>query len=127
MIPGETFIGYDLGNHLWIVLSFPDEQGRIALVNLTTHGNSSRCGGHCIVVRRGEHPFVRRESCVHYQKATLGDTQPLDADRERRTLRMREPVSAELLLRAQEGALTSRLTKPGFKAAVRATLERGAG
>ncbi len=127
MIPGETFIGYDLGNHLWIVLSFPNERGRIALVNLTTHGHSSRCGDHCIVVQPGEHPFVRRASCIHYRKSTLGLTQPLDADRERRTLSMREPVSVELLRRAQNGALASHLTKPGFKAAVRATLERGAG
>ena len=45
MNPGETFIGYDLGNHLWIVLSLPTERGKIALVNLTTHGRSVRCGG----------------------------------------------------------------------------------
>ena len=126
MIPGETFIGYDLGNHLWVALSLPTERGEIALVNLTTHGRSSRCGDHCIVVRPGEHPFVRRESCVHYQKAVLGLVAPLDAARERRTLAVREPISAELLLRAQEGALASRLTKPAFKAVVRATLERGA-
>lgn len=29
MIPGETFVGYDLGNHLWIVLSLPTEHGEI--------------------------------------------------------------------------------------------------
>lgn len=127
MTPGETFIGYDWRNHFWIVLSLPTERGEIALANLTTHGRSARCGDHCIVVRPGEHPFVQRESCVHYRKATLGLTQPLDAARERRTLAVREPISAKLLLRAQEGALASCLTKPAFKAAVRATLERGAG
>ena len=127
MIPGETFIGYDLGNHLWIVLSFPNEQGQIALVNLTTHGHSSRCGDHCLVLQPGEHPFVRQESCVHYRKATLGLTQPLDADRERRTLQTRAPLGQELLRRMQNGALASPITKPGFKAAIRATLERGAG
>lgn len=127
MTPGETFIGYDLDNHLWIVLSLPTEGGEIALANLTTHGRSARCGVHCTVVRPGEHPFVRRESCVHYREAVLGLARPLDADRERRTLRMREPVGAELLRRMQHGALASPLTTPGFKAAIRATLERGAG
>lgn len=127
MIPGETFIGYDFGNHLWIVLSFPNEQGQIALANLTTHGRSGRCGDHCTVVRPGEHPFVRRESCVHYRKAVLGLAAPLDADRERRTLSMRAPVGPELLRRIQEGALAAHETEDGFKAAIRATLERGAG
>lgn len=127
MTPGETFIGYDWMDHLWIVLSLPTERGEIALANLTTHGRSTKCGDHCIVVRPGEHPFVQWESCVHYRKATLGLTQPLDAARERRALRMHAPVGSELLCRIQEGALTSCLTKPGFKAAVRATLERGAG
>ena len=127
MTPGETSIGYDWRNHFWIVLSLPTEHGEIALVNLTTHGRSVRCGAHCIVVCPGEHPFVRRESCVHYRKADLGLTALLDAARERRALAVREPISAELLLRMQEGALASRLTKPAFKAAVRATLERGAG
>lgn len=127
MTPGETFRDYDLWGHLWIVLSLPTEHGEIALVNLTTHGRSARCGDHCIVVRPGEHPFVRRESCVHYRKADLGLAALLDRDKERQTLRMREQVSAELLLRMQEGALTSRLTKPAFKVAVRATLEREAG
>ena len=127
MIPGETFIGYDLGNHLWIVLSLPTERGEIALVNLTTHGRSVRCGDHCIIVYPGEHPFVRDKSCVPYRRATLGLTQPLDADRERRTLQTRAPVDPELLRRIQEGALATHETEDGVKAAVRATLERGAG
>lgn len=127
MIPGETFIGYDLGNHLWVVLSLPTGRGQIALVNLTTHGRSGRCGAHCVVVQPGEHSFVRRASCVYYHKAILGPVQPLDADKERGALRQREPLSDELLRRVQHGALASRLTDEPFKAAIRATLERGAG
>ena len=127
MNPGETFIGYDLGNHLWIVLSLPTERGEIALVNLTTHGRSGGCGNHCSIVGRGEHPFARDKSCVHYRKATLGLTQPLDEARERRTLRTHAPVDPELLRRIQEGALAAHETEDGFKAAVRATLEHGAG
>lgn len=127
MNPGETFIGYDLGNHLWIVLSLPTERGEIALVNLTTHGRSSRCGTHCVVVQPGEHPFVRRDSCVHYRKAVLGLAAPLNAARNQRTLRTHAPVEPELLRRIQNGALSMHETEPGFKAAVRATLERGAG
>lgn len=127
MNPGETFIGYDLGNHLWVVLSLPTEHGKIALVNLTTHGRSARCGDHCVVVQPGEHPFVRRDSCVHYRKAILGLAAPLDADRNQRTLRTHAPVEPELLRRIQEGALAAHETEDGFKAAVRATLERRAG
>lgn len=127
MIPGETFIGYDLGNHLWIVLSLPTEHGEIALVNLTTHGRSGGCGNHCVVVQPGEHPFVRGDSCVHYRKAVLGLAAPLDAAWNQQTLRTRASVDPELLRRIQEGALAAPETEDGVKAAVRATLERGAG
>lgn len=127
MIPGETFVGYDLGNHLWIVLSLPTGHGEVALANLTTHGRPGSCGAHCVVVHPGEHPFVRWESCVHYRKAVLGLAGPLDEARERRMLQMRPPVGPELLRRAQDGALATHETDDEFKAAVRATLERGAG
>lgn len=127
MTPGETFVGYDLQNHLWIVLSLPTPRGEIALANLTTHGPSSNCGTHCVIVHPGEHSFVRRVSCIYYRGARLGLTQPLDEAKDRRTLRLREPFSATILRRVQDGALATHETDDEFKAAVRATLERGAG
>ena len=127
MIPGETFVGYDFQNHLWVVLSLPTRQRDIALVNLTTHGRSSNCGTHCVIVHPGEHAFVRRESCTYYRGARLGPAQPLDEAKEQGTLRQGEPFSAAILRRVQDGALATHETDDDFKAAVRATLERGAG
>ncbi len=67
---------------------------------------------------------MRHESCIHYGKATLGAAHYLDEAKERRTLPMRAPVSAELLRRIQEGALASPLPDEPFKDAVRQTLRR---
>ena len=124
MKPGETFFGYDFGNHLWIVLSAPTEDGKVALANLTTHGRPPRCGSHCVVIRPGEHPYPQRDSCVHYIRATLGPAQPLDEAKERRQLQQHAPLSAELLHRVQDGALKSRFAEDDFKAVIRATLSR---
>ena len=126
MKPGETFLGFDLQNHLWVVLSAATGDGQIAVANLTTHGRSRFCGNHCVVVRPGEHPYVVRDSCMHYQKWTLALAQPLDAAKERRTLEQRAPFSPEILRRVQEGALASQFPSKPFKDAVRETLRREA-
>ncbi len=125
MNPGETFLGFDLHNHLWVVLSVATGNGGIAVANLTTHGRSRRCGSDCVIVRLGEHAYVVRDSCVYYEKWAMAPEQPLDEAKKRRTLEQREPFSPELLRRVQEGALASRFPDKEFKDAVRETLRRG--
>lgn len=106
---GETFLNFDFGDHLWMVLSHPDAEGRIAIANLTTHGRSPICQmGGCVVVTVGEHSWVKRESCVYYRKADLTPTEPLDRFKETGTLDQSDPLSPELLRRIQHGALQSR-------------------
>lgn len=107
-----------------VVLSLPTENGEIALANLTTHGRSRACGENCVILRPGEHPYPTRDSCMHYQKATLGLAHLLDEAKERRTLEQREPLSEPLLLRVQEGALVSPFPGENFKDAIRTTLNR---
>ena len=124
MNPGETFRGYDLQNHLWVVLSFATEGGRVALANLTTHGRARTCSKDCVIVRPGEHAFVVRDSCMHYQRATLGIERLLDEAKEGRTLDQHAPLNAEVLLRVQEGALASQFPDRPFKDAVRDALNR---
>lgn len=124
MKPGETFRGYDLQNHLWVVLSAVTEDGRVALANLTTHGRARTCSKDCVIVQPGEHPFVARSSCIHYQKATLGIEHLLDEAKDKRTLDQHVPLSAGVLRRVQEGALVSQFPDPAFKEAVRITLGR---
>lgn len=127
MNPGETFRGFDFQNHLWMVLSSATRDGRVAVANLTTHGRARSCGTGCVIVRPGEHPFVVRDSCVHYQKATMAIEELLDDAKERRTLDLHTPLSAEVLRRVQDGALESRHADRTFRDAVRATLGRSDG
>ncbi len=121
MDPGETIIGLDFGNHLWVVLSLPFD-GVVAMVNITTHGRSPACGEHCTVIQPGEHPFVTRPSCVYFRKASLNPVEPLRAARDQRSLNLHAPFSAELLRRVQEATLESRLVIPSVKTAVERTL-----
>lgn len=123
MKPGETFLGFDLANHLWIVLSEHGADGRVAVVNLTTHGRSALCArGSCVNVIPGEHPFVRRESCVYYRGAVMTSGLILDRTKEQGRLDQRDPLSAEILARIQRGALESELVPIEVQDAIQLTM-----
>ena len=124
MDPGETILGLDFGNHLWIVLSIETDAGLVALANLTTHGRQRICGSGCVVVGSGEHEYPSRDSCVYYRGAILNPVRPLDDARIRGVLQQREPFDPDLLLRVQHGALASRMTSQNVKDAIRRTLDR---
>ena len=123
MKPGETILGFDFGNHLWVVLSAQTPDGLIAVANLTTHGGKSYCGAGCVIIRPGEHSYPKRDSCVYYRGALLNPLQPLLDAREQGALRQLEPFADELLKRVQQGALSSPMTSPRVKQAVESTLE----
>ncbi len=122
MTPGETIIGLDFGNHLWIVLSSPTADGLVALVNLTTHDRSPACGPECTVITPGQHPFVTRDSCVYFRKAYLNLLGPLEAARAQGTLAQHEPLSGELLHVIQSRALSHPMVDRIVKVAIRVSL-----
>lgn len=110
MVPGETFFGFDFGNHLFVVLSNPSTNGLVAVVNFTTHGRSATCANprtECVTVEPGEHPFIRRTSCMYYRRVELVENGRLDETKERGSLRQHAPLLPALLRRVQEGALNS--------------------
>lgn len=54
--------------HLWVVLTAPDTQAQMLIVNFTTlrpHSDST------VVIQPGEHPFVTHATVVHYADARL--------------------------------------------------------
>lgn len=120
MNPGETFRGFDFENHLWIVVSNEVTGGKIAVANVTSYRGSS--SDSTCLIHPGEHPFVRHVTCVVYRPAYLADIDPLRRASEQRTLQRHTPLSGELLLRVQQGALSSRFTIGAVKDAVRASL-----
>ena len=123
MIPGETIIGLDAAGHLWVVLSNETAAHQVVVVSLTSH-NKSSCGEHCTVIAPAEHPWIEHDSCVFYRRTDLNPVLPLDNDKARGMLRQSAPFSPDLLLRVQEGALTSRFTTAAVKAAIAETLGR---
>lgn len=122
--PGETFLGFDFGNHLHIVISREQPGGLIAVANFTTHGRSARCrGGGCVIASPRDHSWLRHDSCIPYRRASLTPVKPLIDSKQRGALDLREPVSPELLLRIQQGALRYRRTRRPVRAAVLDTLQ----
>lgn len=125
-LPGETVLELDLEtdprNHLWIVASEPFD-GRIALVNFTTHWPQSRLHWDCLIVDRGDHPYLQHESCIYFLGARLVDAEELDDRRRRGDLKQHDPCAPELLRRIQLRTVAHPLTPAPVIAAVRATID----
>ncbi|WBL36562.1 hypothetical protein O0235_03115 [Tepidiforma flava] len=121
MNPGEAFVGFDFQGHLWFVLTGPDAEGRVVVVNITTHGRSPICArGDCFVLAPGDHPFITRESCVFWRGATFAEDAALEAARERRTLDLRPPLRMALLREMQRRVADSPYVPDRVRRAVRA-------
>ncbi|MGH2632906.1 MAG: hypothetical protein ACRDG3_05805 [Tepidiformaceae bacterium] len=118
---GDTFIPLapQHDGHLWVVISEPTPQNRLAIVNFTTRRPA--CDDSCIA-RPGEHPFLNRESILLYARARLQDVDALDSHVKAGYYQVREPVGNALLRRIQEGALQSIYTSGVVQSSVRATL-----
>lgn len=91
--------------HLWIVCSEPTPQGEVVIFNLTTRKSNSDL--NCVVLP-SEHPFVKQESVIAYERGQLMDSQQWASVQ--KLGKMYPPVSKELLLKIQQGALRSDLT-----------------
>lgn len=120
--PGDTFIPLapQRDGHLWVVISEPTVQSRVAIVNFTTR--RPPCDDSC-VVQPGEHSFIVRESILLYARARLQDLDALVSHLTAGFYVPREPVSKPLLRRIQEGAFVSEFTPGNVQASVRSTLE----
>lgn len=110
MILGETFLNL-VGprEHLWVVSTLQDVEGRVVIFNFTTCKPGPQCDHSCIV-HPGEHPFVKHETVVFYAG---GQVLPVEVARTHRdSFDLRQPVNQGLLRRIQKGALES-LQTPG--------------
>ncbi|MEE9277415.1 MAG: hypothetical protein V3V06_03300 [Dehalococcoidia bacterium] len=92
----------------------------VAIVNLTTR--RERFDNSC-VIQSGEHPFIQHDSVVNYRAAELLSIVHLDIASQEGFVELRSPVSPELLLRIQEGAIASIYTSGKVQDAIRRELE----
>lgn len=98
-------------NHLWIVVTDPDgTPPQVVIVSFT----SRRTGADpTVIVRPGEHPFVVRETVIHYTDARLVRVEQLQALVENGITVFHADCSEELLARILAGVFTSPFT-PNF-------------
>lgn len=114
---GDTFLVGDGSHpsHLWIIITTPrGPDGEFLIVNMTTlteHKEDRSC-----VLDAGDHPFVRHKTVIAYHDARTGTQAAL---REHSGMvHPREPVSAAILSRIQQGALKSAFLRPKFRAMI---------
>lgn len=115
MNPGDTIFSI----HLWVICSGPQPpDDAVVAFNLTSKDWDSDTS---CVIQAGEHPYVRHESVIAYQ---YGELFRPDHIARLKLLAPREydPVSPELLLRIQQGAVASPDTREQLKKIMRAVL-----
>jgi hypothetical protein len=109
-------------DHLWVVVSLPDDDGAVALVNFT--GWRSRLDDENCVIQPGEHPFVKKMTIVEYRRARVFSPAHQKAFIDSVLCKPHVPVSARLLDKIQQGALRSDLTSGKVKALITQSLPR---
>lgn len=105
--------------HLWVVMTEPNDDGDIVAVMLATLRD--RSDTTCIL-QAGAHAWIKHDTVPAYQIAEWQSIQRLQRLIDQKLVTPRDPLSAALLLRIQQGALDSARTSPRVKAAVRRTL-----
>lgn len=107
---GDTFqfANRALESHLWIIISDPENHppDRVLIANLTSWRSDKE--GVC-VLRRGDHPFVKKKTVVNYRASKLARADQLEQLLARGALVPRHRVRAEVLQRIREGAALSRM------------------
>jgi len=103
--PGDTIKSH----HLLIICSGPLPDGSVVAFNLTSRDWDS---DQTCVVKVGEHPYVVRDSVIAYRYGELLTPRHI-ARLQLLAPKEYGPISPQLLLRIQEGAIKSDQT-PGY-------------
>jgi hypothetical protein len=111
---GDTFLMPAPGGvatpHLWIVVTQPDPRTHLcAIVSVTTLRNSK---DRTVILRPGDHPFVRHDSTIFYGDAMIVDVLRLEAEIAAGLAVVREKCSAATLKLVQDGVVASPFTRP---------------
>jgi hypothetical protein len=113
MKSGDTFLMPAPGistrtPHLWIVVTDPAPgENTVVIVSLTTLRKQAE---QTVVLRKGEHPFIRWDSSVCYSDCRLIDVRDLDGKAGSGQVRPHARCSAATLKSIQDGLLASELT-----------------
>ena len=116
---GDTFLIPKSKNeveHLWVVVTEPGEDGRAVCVNISTRQEYS---DSTVVLKPGEHPYIKHDSIVYYTDAQVLDLNSVEAALNAKTRSFvcqdHESCSEALLKRIQKGLIDSPHTPKGIK------------
>ena len=108
---GTTFL-YPLDSsqsaHLWIVATHPDAEGNFAVVSFTTLKGAK---DQTMILRQGEHPFLKWDTCVAYGLADILNETRLDRLIATGEARLDAPATFKVQRLILEGFLASDHTK----------------
>jgi hypothetical protein len=111
---GDTFLISSPRNeveHLWIVLTEPDEENQSLCVNITTAQDGSDL---TVELNKGDHPFIKHPSVVNYFDARLMVLQDVETmiamPHKTRVCAKDHPCEKELLAKISKGLLASKFT-----------------
>ena len=79
----------------------------MVIVSLTTLRGQAE---QTVVLRKGEHPFIKWDSSVCYSDCRLIDARDLDGKADSGQIKPQDPCSAATLKNIQDGLLASELT-----------------
>jgi len=113
---GDTFLmpapGGAATPHLWIVITQPDSKSNLcAIVSVTTLRNSK---DQTVILRVGDHPFIRHESTIFFGDAMVVDAQRLENEIAAGLVVRRDKCPAATLKLVQQGVGASPFTRPKF-------------
>lgn len=111
---GDTFLAGeedDQDLHLWIIVT-PPSDGEVVTVSVTTRRRTSET---LVVLSGGCHPFIKHDSVISYGYSKIRFVSDIEAAVQDGTAKKREPVSSEILKRAQSGLIDSDFTPNGVR------------
>lgn len=113
---GDTFLMPAPGGlatpHLWIVITAPDPASHLcAIVSVTTLRNSK---DQTVLLKVGDHPFIRHDSTIFYGDGMVVDGRRLDAEISAGLAVAREKCPAATLKLIQDGVAASPFGRPKF-------------
>jgi len=90
--------------HLWIVITDPNNNGECVIVNITTYKAIS---DNTVVLKSGDHPFIKHDSIVEYMDARIVSEQKLEAAIKGGAAISKERCPVSTLAKIQKGILKS--------------------
>ena len=109
---GDTFLLEDedgCDQHLCIVVTPPTED-KVAVVSITTRRNKSET---LVVLQKEDHPSLTHESVIAYRYSRVVKVEYIENAVKNKDAAPRDPASANLLKRAQDGLMESEFTPYG--------------